>query len=202
MQLPVFPNAKEDQMRASIILAAQQLFQQHGLHKVTMEDIARAMGKGKSSLYYYYKSKEEIFEAMLDREIDDLLAKVAAAVAQADTAEKKLYTFCLTRFREMRRKAALHGILVGEVLRDPDFVYQIRRRCRQRETTLLQQILTQGSTAGGHPGLSAQDMDAVVFVVLGGLHGLEQEMLLTGDDQLLEPAIRILSRALMNGLTI
>lgn len=193
---------KEDQMRASIILAAQQLFQQHGLHKVTMEDIARAMGKGKSSLYYYYKSKEEIFEAMFDREIDDVLAKVAVAVAQVSTAEEKLYTFCLTRFQELRRKAALHGILVGEVLRELDFVYHIRRQCRLREGNLLKQIFTLGSTAGNQPGLSSADLDAVVFVVLGGLQGLEQEMLLTGDDHLLEPAVRILSRALMNGLTV
>lgn len=167
-----------------------------------MEGIARAMGKGKSSLYYYYKSKEEIFEAMLDRETDDVLAKVTVAVAQVSTAEEKLYTFCLTRFRELRRKAVLHGILVGEVLRDLAFVYHIRRQCRLREGDLLKQIFTLGSTAGNQPGLSPADLDAVVFVVLGGLHGLEQEMLLTGDNQLLEPAVRILSRALMNGLTV
>ena len=110
--------SREARTRESIILAAQQLFQQYGLHKVTMEDIARAMGKGKSSLYYYYKSKEEIFEAMLDREIDSVLAKVAEAVAQVTTAEEKLYAFCLTRFEEMGRRAALHSILVGEVMRD------------------------------------------------------------------------------------
>jgi AcrR family transcriptional regulator len=53
-----------------------------------MADIARATGKGKSSLYYYCKSKVEIFEALLDREIDRVLAQVAAAVAQATTAEE------------------------------------------------------------------------------------------------------------------
>ncbi|MVN74723.1 TetR family transcriptional regulator [Hymenobacter sp. HMF4947] len=192
--------SKEDQIRESIILAAQQLFQQYGLHKVTMEDIARAMGKGKSSLYYYYKSKEEIFEAMLDREIDHVLAKVAEAVAQATTAEEKLYTFCLTRFEELGRKAALHSILVGEVMRDMEFVHHIRRQCRLREGELLKQILTMNSIAAGRPGLSIADLDAVVFVVLGGLHGLDQEMIFNGHSTLLEPAIRILSRALLAGL--
>jgi AcrR family transcriptional regulator len=52
-----------------------------------MADIARATGKGKSSLYYYCKSKVEIFEALLDREIDRVLAQVAAGrrTAQADS---------------------------------------------------------------------------------------------------------------------
>lgn len=192
--------SKEDQIRESIILAAQQLFQQYGLHKVTMEDIARAMGKGKSSLYYYYKSKEEIFEAMLDREIDNVLAKVAEAVARATTAEEKLCTFCLTRFEELGRRAALHSMLVGEVMRDMEFVHHIRRQCRLREGALLKQILTMNSTAAGQPGLSVADLDAVVFVVLGGLHGLDQEMIFNGHSTLLEPAIRILSRALLRGL--
>lgn len=192
--------SKEAQTRESIILAAQQLFQHYGLHKVTMEDIARAMGKGKSSLYYYYKSKEEIFEAMLDREIDSVLAKVAEAVAQATTAEEKLYTFCLTRFEEMGRRVALHSILVGEVMRDMEFVHHIRRQCRLREGELLKQILTLNSAASGAPGLSSADLDAVVFVVLGGLHGLDQEMIFNGHSTLLEPAIRILSKALLRGL--
>ena len=193
-------STKEDQMRTSIILAAQQLFQQYGLHKVTMEDIARAMGKGKSSLYYYYKSKEEIFEAMLDREITDMLQKITAAVNQAGTAEEKLYTFFATRLREVRRRAALHSILVGEVLRDMSFVYQIRQLCRQRESVLLKRIFTQDGLTAGATGLSTADLDAVVFVVLGGLHGLEDELLATGATQPLEPAMRILSRALIRGL--
>ena len=46
---------KEEQLREESITAAQKLFQQYGLHKTTMEDIAKAMGRGKSTLYYYYK---------------------------------------------------------------------------------------------------------------------------------------------------
>jgi len=50
---------KEDIIQEQILQAAKQLFSVHGLHKVTMDDVAKAIGKGRSSLYYYYKSKDE-----------------------------------------------------------------------------------------------------------------------------------------------
>jgi AcrR family transcriptional regulator len=78
---------------------AQRLVQQHGLHRVTIADIARAMAKGKS-LRYYYKRQEEICGAMLDRDVNSGLAKVADAVARATTAEEKVYTLCLTRVED------------------------------------------------------------------------------------------------------
>ena len=40
-----------------------------------MEDIAHEAGKGKSTLYYYYKSKDEIFEAMITDEFSNIIIK-------------------------------------------------------------------------------------------------------------------------------
>ena len=51
------PGIKDDLFQEQVIRAAQKLFQQHGMYKVTMDDVAKAVGKGRSSLYYYYKSK-------------------------------------------------------------------------------------------------------------------------------------------------
>ena len=54
---------KDDIIRADILRAAEALFQKWGLKKTTMEDIAKEAGKGKSTLYYYFKSKAEILLA-------------------------------------------------------------------------------------------------------------------------------------------
>ena len=59
---------KDDSMVREILSTAKNLFAQHGLKKTTMEDIANAMGKGKSTLYYYFPGKIEIFEAVVDEE--------------------------------------------------------------------------------------------------------------------------------------
>ena len=45
----------DDMMQKQILAASQKLFQQFGYPKVNMDDVAKAVGKGRSSLYYYYK---------------------------------------------------------------------------------------------------------------------------------------------------
>ena len=56
---------KDELMVREILATAKKLFAQHGLKKTTMEDIANALGKGKSTLYYYFPGKTEIFEAVV-----------------------------------------------------------------------------------------------------------------------------------------
>ena len=55
---------KDELVKAAILQAAETLFQRWGIAKTTMEDIAHATGKGKSTLYYYFKSKDEVLEAV------------------------------------------------------------------------------------------------------------------------------------------
>ena len=54
-----------------------------------MDDVAKAIGKGRSSLYYYYKSKDEIFDAVMQIEIGDLVGAIAIAVNNVETVERK-----------------------------------------------------------------------------------------------------------------
>ena len=50
---------KDELIVQDIINGAKKLVQQYGLKKTTMEDIAKAAGKSKSTLYYYFKDKED-----------------------------------------------------------------------------------------------------------------------------------------------
>ncbi|HET6559677.1 MAG TPA: TetR/AcrR family transcriptional regulator, partial [Prolixibacteraceae bacterium] len=49
---------KKDANRESILKTAQEIFSKYGYKKTTLDDIANAVRKGKSSLYYYFTSKE------------------------------------------------------------------------------------------------------------------------------------------------
>jgi AcrR family transcriptional regulator len=54
----------------AIINAATVLFKKYGFEKTSMDDIAKTAHKAKGSLYYHFKSKEDIFKAIIEREID------------------------------------------------------------------------------------------------------------------------------------
>ena len=77
-----------------ILRAAVVLFRERGYHGSSMRTLARALRMEAASLYYHFKSKQEILFAILDRTLDDLLAGVGRAVASADGPEARLRGPC------------------------------------------------------------------------------------------------------------
>ncbi len=64
--------AKEAQVRKDEILdVAQKLFLEKGYAKTTVEDILKKIGIAKGTLYYHFKSKEEILSVIVDRQIEN-----------------------------------------------------------------------------------------------------------------------------------
>lgn len=54
-------DSKEDFVKMQIIEASKTVFRDHGYKKATMDHIAKASEKGRSTLYYYFKNKNEVF---------------------------------------------------------------------------------------------------------------------------------------------
>ena len=71
------------EMRNELINAASGVFAKYGYKKTNMDDIAAVFGKGKTFIYYYFKNKEDIFQAVLTDEADKLLK------ALSETAESE-----------------------------------------------------------------------------------------------------------------
>ena len=97
MALPL--NIQEDILPEQILQAAMQLYQKHGLKKVTMDDVSKVIGKSRSSIYYYYKSKDEIFEAVLEMLVADVINEISTAVDKVSTLEEKIRAFCLSKVK-------------------------------------------------------------------------------------------------------
>ena len=70
-----------------------------------MEDIARQIGKSKSALYYYYKTKEEIFEAVILNGIESTHNMVAEAVKKEESAANKFRRLFTSLLEGVKQKA-------------------------------------------------------------------------------------------------
>jgi AcrR family transcriptional regulator len=84
---------KKQQTRKAIVAAAIRLFTENGFEQTSMDELARAAGVGKGTIYGYFKAKEEIFLAYceaeiefafaaLDRKLDENASLVDQLVAQ------------------------------------------------------------------------------------------------------------------------
>ena len=59
---------KDDLVKDHIINSSVAVFKKLGFDKVTMDNIAKAANKGRSTLYYYFKNKHEVFEQVAEME--------------------------------------------------------------------------------------------------------------------------------------
>lgn len=79
---------EREQRRGQIIRAGEKLFLKKGLEGATMEDVARACELSKGTLYLYFKSKEELYLAIVLKAMEalyDMMEK--GCVKKDDTAE-------------------------------------------------------------------------------------------------------------------
>ncbi|WPQ61636.1 helix-turn-helix domain-containing protein [Chitinophaga sancti] len=183
----------EDIIQQQILQAAQQLFQKHGYQKVTMDDVAKAIGKGRSSLYYYYKNKDEVFDAVVGAEIDDIVAEITRMVDKADTVADKLRAFAITKTKIGRKRRIFFDMLETGMNADELSQYTQRKKVIQKkiridELTLLNRVLD---------GYNAADKAVVIFVFTSSLRGLKREMDLENSYARMEPAIDVLVRMTM-----
>lgn len=134
--------------RERFIEVARQLFARKGVENTTMNDIASASEKGRRTIYTYFKSKRDIYNAVVEQETDIALSQLRTIVAKHIPADEKLTEYIDVHFETMKEVVSRNGSLRAWFFRDVRKVDRARRIVSRKETILLQQILTQGVTEG------------------------------------------------------
>jgi AcrR family transcriptional regulator len=191
---------KDELIKEEILREAQKLFQQFGLKKTTMEDIAKAMGKGKSTLYYYYCSKEEIFDAVILKEMDEVFNQVKQAVNNAVTAEEKLKMFAVTKIKALQKKSNLYKIVRGELQENMRCMKHMYHAYDQQETKLMKSILSFGLANGEFDRSISKELDLLPSVMVSSLRGIERDMFIGNKYAKMEARIGSIVAILLRGL--
>jgi AcrR family transcriptional regulator len=88
--------------RNNILEAAQKLFEEKGLLLTTMDDIAKKADYSKSTIYVYFKSKDEIYNHIVYKSMLMLENNLSESIGSSDEYEKYFFTICntLVKFQE------------------------------------------------------------------------------------------------------
>ncbi len=192
--------AKDDIVKDEILKEAQKLFQQFGIKKTTMEDIAKAMGKGKSTLYYYYCSKEEIFDAVILKEMGEVFHHVKQAVEKATSAEDKLKAFTLTKIKAVHKRVNLYKIVSGEMQDTMRCMKHLHTEYDTQEVKLVRDILKFGVNNGEFSKIIGKELDVLPSVMVSSLRGLERDMFIDPRYAKLESRMDSIIGIMINGL--
>lgn len=134
--------------RDRFIEVARSLFARKGVENTTMNDIAAASDKGRRTIYTYFKSKREIFNAVIESESDDLLQNLSAIVSKPISPEQKLREYVSTRMETMRQIVSRNGSLRASFFRDVRKVDRARAVISRKEIKMLMRILHEGVVLG------------------------------------------------------
>lgn len=134
--------------RAKLVDVARQLFAKNGVDSTTMNDIAVASTKGRRTLYTYFKSKEEIYLAVVESELkmlSDALEKVASEPLPPDL---KIMRLIETHLDTIKMIVLRNGTLRASFFRDIWRIERVRRDFEMHEIGLFKQILVEGKEKG------------------------------------------------------
>ena len=184
----------KEEVRTYIVGVARKIFTRYGFRKTTMEEIAAATRKGKSSIYYYFKSKEEIFRAVVEREAEELKIKLDHTINKDGTPIEKLKTYILFRLHHVRSVENFYAALNEEYLSHMDFILEIRRQFDLEERQMVKEILEEGMNNGTFQVVSSE-IGAIAIATM--MKGLELPLLLSNEhktdrEELLDDLIRVL----------
>lgn len=156
--------------RDRFIEVARSLFARKGVENTTMNDIAAASDKGRRTIYTYFKSKREIFNAVIETETDDLLRNLRMIVAKPISPEQKLYEYVETRLETMREIVSRNGSLRAGFFRDVRKVDRARAVISKKEISMLINILQEGVDCGD---FEIPDVKDWAILITNAIHGID-----------------------------
>ena len=195
----------DDEVRQEILRGALPLYLKHGPDKVTMDDVANASGRSRTSLYYYYKNHGEIYQAVLTTMSHDSTDRIREAVLAARSLEDKLYAFCMAKLKTYESWKEIHkkmwlALNSEEQTKHSKTMKVLHAALMQQENTIIQEVLSEARKRVDTRPLKAADRDMFAFILSTGIRGIRHEILDLQDAHEMTAAVRMLTDMLVKWL--
>lgn len=156
--------------RQKLIDIARQLFAKNGVANTTMNDIAVASGKGRRTLYTYFNSKEEVYSAVIESELERLGDKLDEVAAMKMRPLDKVIELIYTHLIMIRETVVRNGNLRAEFFRNIWMVEKVRKKFDDYEIDLFRKVYQEGKADGE---FDIDDVNLVADITHYCIKGLE-----------------------------
>ena len=156
--------------RQKLIDIARQLFAKNGVANTTMNDIAVASGKGRRTLYTYFNSKEEVYSAVIESELERLSDKLDEVAAMKMRPLDKVIELIYTHLIMIRETVVRNGNLRAEFFRNIWMVEKVRKKFDDYEIDLFRKVYQEGKADGE---FDIDDVNLIADITHYCIKGLE-----------------------------
>lgn len=134
--------------RAKLVDVARQLFAKKGVEATTMNDIAVASKKGRRTLYTYFKSKDQIYMAVVESELKMLSDTMDKVAKRPTVPDEKILELITTHLDIIKMAVYRNGTLRADFFRDIWRVEAMRKYFDNNEIKLFREVLREGKEQG------------------------------------------------------
>lgn len=152
-----------------LIEVARELFAKNGKKDVTMNDIAEASKKGRRTLYTYFNNKEEIYKAVIDKELDQVIERLYLVTAETTEPDIKLTNHIITHLDAIKYIVTRNGSLRADFFHDIYEVERTRRKVDVKEIALIKKILIEGVAKRVFKNMDTDLSAMIIFYAIKGL---------------------------------
>lgn len=156
--------------RQKLVDIARQLFAKKGIEGTTMNDIAVASGKGRRTLYTYFKSKEDVYYAVIESELERLSDKLDEVAAKKTSPQDKIIELIYTHLSMIKETVVRNGNLRAEFFRNIWMVEKVRKKFDEDEIELFRKVYADGKAEGE---FDIDNIDLVADITHYSIKGLE-----------------------------
>ena len=189
---------QDDMIQQEILKAAIRLYQKFGPNGFTMDDLAGATGRSRTSLYYYYKNRDEIYQAVMDKIARDMAAGIRRAVVAAETLSDKIYAFCHAKLKASEEwkkvfNAMMASMDAEEQSKHAKVMYSWHKKLIHHESMILNEILAGATRRKEIRKIPPGDQDTLVFLIYSGIRGFRREIYELNDPHDLKAVLQLLT---------
>ena len=163
-------NSGKDEVREQLVQSARLVFARYGFKKTALDDIAREARKGKSTIYYYFKSKDDIFKAVIDAEAEIRSKSIEDQISAIEDPQQKLKTYIYVRMLSLKNVGNYYEAIKNDLLDNLYFVNSLRTNHFDAEVNVVKNLLLEGVDKGIY---TIQNPELTAKTVVTLLQGFE-----------------------------
>ena len=183
--------------KETILASAEQLIAQFGFRKTTMEEIATVARMAKSTIYYYFKSKDEIFSEIIRKDSNEFRKKLIEAISETDTSQEKILHYVEARMQHLKELSIYFTTLNDEFLDHYFFVEEARKNFYEFEKRMLNTMLEEGVYQNC---FQINDIDVATKMISNAIKGLEYSLLVRDSENDIEIESEQMMKIIFEGI--
>lgn len=142
---------RKDARPQELLAAALDLFVERGFAATRLDDVARAAGVSKGTLYLYFSSKEELFKAVVRESIVPLLGEAEGVIDQFEGSSEELFRLVMSTWWNSIGNTKLSGLpklMMAEAGNFPELARFYQEEVINRGENLVMTMLKRGLARG------------------------------------------------------